>query len=155
MMKGGLLLKVCDFGTAGILRTMMTVNKGSPCWIAPEILKGAIYNEKCDVYSYSIVAWEMIVRLRPYFHMPNATQHVIMFGVSSDDRLRPKAISNCPKLFKLFFQSCWSNDPNKRPSMEFIFRMMTKLDCIINRDISLQPLVKQQAINKQSVLIKA
>jgi mitogen-activated protein kinase kinase kinase 7 len=36
LMRGGVLLKVCDFGTACNLKTFMTANKGSPCWIAPE-----------------------------------------------------------------------------------------------------------------------
>ena len=39
-MNGGTLLKVCDFGTVCDLRTQMTMEKGSPCWIAPEQLSG-------------------------------------------------------------------------------------------------------------------
>lgn len=38
-MKGGTVLKVCDFGTASDLKTIMTFEKGSPCWVAPEVLK--------------------------------------------------------------------------------------------------------------------
>lgn len=144
MMKGGLLLKICDFGTAATMRTLMTVNKGSPCWIAPEIVKGGNYNEKCDVYSYSIIAWEMIVRLRPYFHLPNANHLQIMYGVSSDECLRPKAISNCPRLFQMFFKSGWNKECKKRPSMQFIFSMMTKLDSILNGNLTLKPLVGQE-----------
>ena len=37
LMQGGTLLKVCDFGSACNLRTMMTVNKGTTCWISPEV----------------------------------------------------------------------------------------------------------------------
>lgn len=39
-MNGGLLLKVCDFGTVCDLKTIMSGNKGSPCWMAPEQLRG-------------------------------------------------------------------------------------------------------------------
>jgi len=35
--QGGTLLKVCDFGTACNLRTMMTANKGTADYIAPEV----------------------------------------------------------------------------------------------------------------------
>lgn len=37
-MNGGQVLKVCDFGTASDLKTRMTIEQGSPCWIAPEML---------------------------------------------------------------------------------------------------------------------
>ena len=147
-MNGGTWLKICDFGTACNLKTIMTVNKGSPCWIAPETLVDENYNEKCDVYSYSIITWEILVRLRPYFNMPNATSVQIMYGVSKGT-LRPKPISNCPRLFQLFFKSCWSNKPQERPSMDLIYRMMAKLDLIINKNVPLEPLVKQTPIYAQ------
>ena len=41
-MKGGLLLKVCDFGTVCDLKTIMSANKGSPCWMAPEAIHSRI-----------------------------------------------------------------------------------------------------------------
>lgn len=40
-MNGGRLLKICDFGTACDIHTLMTEDKGSPCWMAPEILTGS------------------------------------------------------------------------------------------------------------------
>ena len=45
LMNGGTLLKVCDFGTVCDLRTQMTMEKGSPCWIAPEQLSGIHINK--------------------------------------------------------------------------------------------------------------
>ena len=35
-MNGGLTLKLCDFGTACDKRTLMTLEKGTPFWLAPE-----------------------------------------------------------------------------------------------------------------------
>ena len=32
---------------------------GTPIWTAPEILRGASYNEKADVYSYALCIWEL------------------------------------------------------------------------------------------------
>jgi mitogen-activated protein kinase kinase kinase 7 len=41
-MNGGTLLKVCDFGTARDLSTLMSLNIGSPYWMAPETVQGKI-----------------------------------------------------------------------------------------------------------------
>jgi hypothetical protein len=39
------------------------------------------YNEKCDVYSYTVIAWEVMVRLHPYFHLKEINQFKLMLGV--------------------------------------------------------------------------
>ena len=36
---------------------------GTPYWMAPEVLSGKSYDEKADVFSYGIVACEVISRL--------------------------------------------------------------------------------------------
>ena len=36
----GLGLKICDFGTACDQHTVMTNNKGSAAWMAPEVFEG-------------------------------------------------------------------------------------------------------------------
>jgi serine/threonine protein kinase len=33
---------------------------------APEIIRQAEYDERCDVYSFGIVAWELLMRQRPW-----------------------------------------------------------------------------------------
>lgn len=44
----------------------MTNNKGSAAWMAPEVFEGQVYNEKCDVFSFSIIFWEVITRGKPF-----------------------------------------------------------------------------------------
>ena len=122
----------------------------SPCWVAPESMNGDTYDEKCDVYSYSIITWEVLVRLNPYFDIPNPNSGAIMFMVASRN-LRPQKIANCPKLFQLFFESCWSAEPKKRPSMELIFDMMTKIDSVVNKE-PIKPIVHTQNDNPESNL---
>ena len=38
----GLGLKICDFGTACDQHTVMTNNKGSAAWMAPEVFEGIL-----------------------------------------------------------------------------------------------------------------
>ncbi|XP_017856697.1 PREDICTED: mitogen-activated protein kinase kinase kinase 7-like [Drosophila arizonae] len=50
--------KIGDFGNATDLGTMMTDMSGTAGYIAPEVLLGNTYTEKCDIYSFGIVLWE-------------------------------------------------------------------------------------------------
>ena len=45
----GLILKICDFGTACNKRTIMTNNKGSAPWMAPEVFSGRLVH--LSIYS--------------------------------------------------------------------------------------------------------
>ena len=117
-------------------------------------MSGDNYDEKCDIYSYSIITWEVLVRLNPYFDMPNANSGAIMYMVASRN-MRPQKIANCPRLFQLFFESCWSGDPKKRPSMDFIYQMMSKLDAVVNKEQPIKPIVNFHSSNSETSLSKS
>ncbi|GAB0208095.1 dual specificity testis-specific protein kinase 1 [Grus japonensis] len=61
---------VGDFGLAEKIPTYSEGSKkeplavvGSPYWMAPEVLRGEIYNEKADVFAYGIILCETIARV--------------------------------------------------------------------------------------------
>merc|ERR1719282_2110937 len=62
----GLTLKICDFGTACDKQSVMTNNKGSAAWMAPEVFEGNTYTEKCDIFSWGIILWEVLTRRLPF-----------------------------------------------------------------------------------------
>ncbi|WAR07726.1 M3K7-like protein [Mya arenaria] len=66
LIMGGTVLKICDFGTACDIQTHMTNNKGSAAWMAPEVFEGSNYSEKCDVFSWGIILWEVLTRRKPF-----------------------------------------------------------------------------------------
>jgi len=39
---------------------------GTIAWTAPEILRHEPYDERADIYSFSIVLWELCTRRVPY-----------------------------------------------------------------------------------------
>lgn len=55
-------LKLCDFGTAVDLRTFKISIRGSAAWMAPEVFHGKKIDQKCDVFSFGILLWEIIAR---------------------------------------------------------------------------------------------
>lgn len=66
LINGGRMLKICDFGTVTDKATLMTNNKGSAAWMAPEVFEGYTYTEKCDVFSWGIILWEVLSREQPF-----------------------------------------------------------------------------------------
>lgn len=40
--------------------------KGTPAWLAPEMLDFKQVTTKADVFSYGVILWEMLTRKHPY-----------------------------------------------------------------------------------------
>ncbi|XP_053317031.1 mitogen-activated protein kinase kinase kinase 7 isoform X2 [Spea bombifrons] len=124
LVAGGTVLKICDFGTACDIQTHMTNNKGSAAWMAPEVFEGSNYSEKCDVFSWGIILWEVITRRKPFDEIGGPAFR-IMWAVHNGTR--PPLIKNLPKPIESLMTRCWSKDPPQRPSMEEIVKIMTHL----------------------------
>ncbi|XP_056620077.1 mitogen-activated protein kinase kinase kinase 7 isoform X1 [Triplophysa dalaica] len=124
LVAGGTVLKICDFGTACDIQTHMTNNKGSAAWMAPEVFEGNNYSEKCDVFSWGIILWEVITRRKPFDEIGGPAFR-IMWAVHRGTR--PPLIKNLPKHIESLMTRCWSKDPSQRPSMEEIVKVMSHL----------------------------
>ena len=106
---------ISDFGLTRIKdRAMLNTQCGSPAWSAPEVLRGEPYDEKADVYSYSVVVWEILSQDKPYKGL-NPHQ-VIGLVAYKNPGGRPSPIPACPypELIQLMTQG-WDDAPNKRP----------------------------------------
>uniref|UniRef100_A0AAZ3QR63 Mitogen-activated protein kinase kinase kinase 7 n=1 Tax=Oncorhynchus tshawytscha TaxID=74940 RepID=A0AAZ3QR63_ONCTS len=136
LVAGGTVLKICDFGTACDIQTHMTNNKGSAAWMAPEVFEGSNYSEKCDVFSWGIILWEVITRRKPFDEIGGPAFR-IMWAVHNGTR--PPLIKSLPKPIESLMTRCWSKDPSQRPSMEEIVKIMTHLmRCFPGSDEPLQ-----------------
>ncbi|XP_058060446.1 mitogen-activated protein kinase kinase kinase 7 [Anopheles bellator] len=123
LVNNGTVLKICDFGTVTDKSTLMTNNKGSAAWMAPEVFEGSKYTEKCDVFSWGIILWEVIAREQPFKHID--TSFAIMWRVHQGRR--PPLIEGCPKPIEQLMVRCWSQDPNQRPPMKEVVSVMNGL----------------------------
>lgn len=54
---------------------------------------GKNYSEKCDVFSWSIILWELVARQKPFSHMTDSAL-AIMWAVHMGKR--PPLIRGCP-----------------------------------------------------------
>lgn len=123
LVNNGTVLKICDFGTVTDKSTLMTNNKGSAAWMAPEVFEGSSYTEKCDVFSWGIILWEVIAREQPFKHID--TSFAIMWRVHQGSR--PPLIDDCPKPIEQLMIRCWAQDPINRPSMKEVVSVMNEL----------------------------
>ncbi|GAB6027640.1 Mitogen-activated protein kinase kinase kinase 7 [Chamberlinius hualienensis] len=122
LIMGGTVLKICDFGTACDIQTHMTNNKGSAAWMAPEVFEGSNYSEKCDVFSWGIILWEVISRQKPFDDI-RGSAYQILWAVHSGKR--PPLIRGCPKPLELLMNRCWAKEPHLRPSMDEVVNIMS------------------------------
>ncbi|CAH0588972.1 unnamed protein product [Chrysodeixis includens] len=120
---GGQRLKICDFGTAADKATYMTNNKGSAAWMAPEVFEGSTYTEKCDVFSWGIILWEVLSRRKPFEEGGSAFR--IMWAVHTGQR--PNLIEGCPEPIEHLMTQCWHKVPAERPSMAKVVEIMAAL----------------------------
>ncbi|XP_044022627.1 mitogen-activated protein kinase kinase kinase 7-like isoform X3 [Siniperca chuatsi] len=120
----GTVLKICDFGTACDIQTYMTNNKGSAAWMAPEVFEGSNYSEKCDVFSWGIILWEVITRKKPFDEI-GGSAFCIMWAVHRGTR--PPLIKDLPGPIETLMTRCWDKEPSHRPSMEEVKNTMSHL----------------------------
>jgi hypothetical protein len=72
-----------------------------------------MYDTKVDVFSFGVLAWEVLSRKRAY-HNLYFTADQIAEGVATRG-LRPTLPSSWPRELKLLLESAWLDEPAARP----------------------------------------
>ncbi|GLT90922.1 hypothetical protein SLE2022_088370 [Rubroshorea leprosula] len=124
-------VKVGDFGLSRWKNaTFITAKsgRGTPQWMAPEVLRNEPSNEKSDVFSFGVVLWELMTVSIPWNNL-NSLQVVGVVGFM-DRRLElPEGLD--PHVASII-HDCWRSDPGQRPSFEDIIHRMT---AIVNKSL--------------------
>lgn len=118
----GKILKICDFGTACAVRTQMTNNTGSASYMAPEVFATSSYLESGDVFSWSIIFWEILARRQPYSQQYSNPYQILW--LVKQEGVRPSELENCPKIIWELITRSWHKDPKMRPSMREVADQM-------------------------------
>nr|XP_037854201.1 dual specificity testis-specific protein kinase 1 isoform X2 [Chlorocebus sabaeus] len=83
---------------------------GSPYWMAPEVLRGELYDEKADVFAFGIVLCELIARVPAD---PDYLPRTEDFGLDVP-AFRTLVGDDCPLPFLLLAIHCCSLEPSTR-----------------------------------------
>ncbi|KAK1287882.1 Serine/threonine-protein kinase EDR1 [Acorus calamus] len=123
-------VKVCDFGLSRLKHNTFLSSKstaGTPEWMAPEVLRNEQSNEKCDVYSFGIILWELATLRMPWSGM-NPMQVVGAVGFQNKRLDIPKEVD--PLVARIIWE-CWQTDPNLRPSFSQLTSALKPLQQLV------------------------
>ena len=123
-----MIAKLCDFGTARKLdhTTAQTRPTGTYRWMAPEVAKEdrARISQKCDVYSYGMVLYELVSLQLPF---KDDQEMMAIFSAFQGKRPSlPESDSECQPFLRRLITACWDEDPKARPTFQEIIHALER-----------------------------
>jgi serine/threonine protein kinase len=119
--------KICDFGLSQIQKTKQKIQDeddaaGSVLWMAPEVLLKQQIDSKLDVYSFSLVLWEIQTRADLFAEFDDKETFTEAVAVR---HVRPPLDGIHPCLQTIIVKA-WDKEPQKRPTFEEILDMLQR-----------------------------
>jgi len=125
-------LKVMDLGLAIVVdrqfrgqssEYQMSGEVGSLRYMAPEVSFSKSYNEKADVYSFTMIFWEMLSSFKPFAHVGSAPElkERIMKGQ------RPPLNKKWSEDLQALIQQGWDQEVTSRPSFREVVNRLEAL----------------------------
>jgi predicted Ser/Thr protein kinase len=119
--------KISDFGMSRVLseeaeqgKTNTTV--GPVRWMAPESIIDMTYSVKSDVWTFGIVALEIVSGHEPH----EGENQLDVARKIKDTGYAPTIAENCDPVLKELMEMCWKFDPAERPDMEHICEFLSQ-----------------------------
>ncbi|XP_045887524.1 heat-stable enterotoxin receptor [Micropterus dolomieu] len=123
-----MVVKITDFGCHTILRP------GRDVWTAPEHLRKDGVSQKGDVYSYAIIAHEIVMRRTPFYTQSSSDPAEKIYRVqypSGTNFFRPDlnfdGASEKEIELYILIKNCWDEDPERRPDFKRIELTLGKI----------------------------
>lgn len=117
-------VKIFDFGLAKELKPVLKFGTdqylgrtkvGTLRYMAPEVLNGDVYGLPADMYSFSIVFWELLSLKTPFAGLEVAGGSAR--SAHGKKRNRPTIKRTWPKKIKQVLKFGWHHEPSRRPLM--------------------------------------
>lgn len=81
-------------------------------YISPEIIRGKEYRVESDIYAFGIIMWEIAVGNHPFGEVGFDVD--LAFVICHESRLQ--SMEGIPDFYSELMESCWHEDPTKRPT---------------------------------------
>ena len=109
-------IKIFDFGLSRQIPSTEDVHHlsmmtGSLRYMSPEVAKGEPYNQRCDVYSFTVLLWQMLALRTPY-NRYRSIDHLID-GIFEWNE-RPKIHKRWPQSVQQILKGGWNADQFQR-----------------------------------------
>lgn len=132
-------LRLIDFGLSICVRKTgsskesfaMTGGTGSLRYMAPEVASSLPYNDRSDIYSWAIIAYEVLTGVAPYGNMNK--QKFVTRVIEKRER-PPLDLDDygrrirAPQAAKDLIERCWNHDHTLRPSASEILKSCRQLE---------------------------
>lgn len=119
-------VKVGDFGLSRLKDEAYFSTKtgrGTPQWMAPEVLRNEFSDEKSDVYSYGVILWELVTEKIPWENL-NSMQVIGAVGFMNQRLELPYDLD--PQWVSII-ESCWHSEPSGRPTFQELLEKLKDL----------------------------
>ncbi|KAL6765839.1 kinase-like domain-containing protein, partial [Haematococcus lacustris] len=123
-------VKVADFGLSRIKDHAQLISsraglEGTIEYCAPEVLRGEPFTEKCDIWSFGVVTWEVLMRVRP-FADADCPNFVLLLSLGNGSLQLPglkEEAGITPGLVRLV-ERCRAWEPAERPSFRDVLHCL-------------------------------
>lgn len=130
-------LKLFDFGLAKRLGDICITKKigpdqyfieeivGTYRYMSPEVASGMAYGKPCDVYSFGLVAWEILSLEKAYATIENLDD---LTSQVFNEHVRPKVSKKWPAELQFLLYKSWYKDPLYRIPFNEAAAVLSKLN---------------------------
>ncbi|XP_078659759.1 uncharacterized protein LOC144904619 isoform X2 [Branchiostoma floridae x Branchiostoma belcheri] len=148
LLDGDFHVKISDFGLSKWKMQSRIVTETSPMGGTPTHVPPEFFDtddgptDKTDVYSFSVLLWEIATRRRPYrddqgrLNLNTPLSCYVIGGGRPDMSLIPRGVPGVDTVSQLM-QACWSQCPDDRPSFqECVDQLRDVTDMFSDEDVS-------------------
>ncbi|CAG8551879.1 2927_t:CDS:2 [Acaulospora morrowiae] len=90
-------------------------------FIAPEVIKTQKYSKQSDIYSFSMVMWEISSGgKRPF----SDQSHDAKLALGILEGKRPSPVPGTPPCWMELIEQCWNENPDNRPDADFVHQKL-------------------------------
>ncbi|KAK8892324.1 hypothetical protein M9Y10_029550 [Tritrichomonas musculus] len=107
--------------------------RGPIIYSAPEVLSNLEYSKSSDVFSFSILMFQILNDRKPF--PENENQSELVFSIKNGEM--PKNNANIPNSINQLIQKCWNRDPSQRPTFSDIVRLLREDTSLITSTVDI------------------
>mmetsp|Transcript_20930 Transcript_20930/g.69872 ORF Transcript_20930/g.69872 Transcript_20930/m.69872 type:complete len:442 (-) Transcript_20930:270-1595(-) len=137
-------IKIADFGVSRTLKKKdrlqrtLTGMTGTRRYMAPEVYgcKQGVYTEKADIYSCTLVMWEIATGVKPFSDVPPAE----LTSVKNREKIRPSLEMVEWKDFAGLIEKGWNRVPESRPTALEMLQELEGLPGLPDPSVEISPM---------------
>ncbi|CAB4435990.1 unnamed protein product [Rhizophagus irregularis] len=92
-------------------------------YIAPEVLRRKSYTKQSEVYSISMIMWELTSKKPPF----SDWFHDVELALAILDGMRPDIVEGTPEFYVDIMKQCWDPDPSQRPDATLLPKIFEEM----------------------------